>query len=872
MIRTLACPRKRRHQVAVAVTMCLAGPAGAGTDTWVGASGGFWDIAVNWSNGLPGPDSDVELGPFDTIFRTGVVNIDSLTGDGDLGIEGGSLSVAAASSIGSLSFSGGTLAGSGSLSVAGPSTWTGGTMSGPGITTFNGPVTLSGNSDSRVINGGRIVNFLDATTWTNSPGGDNAFGAINASGGAVLNNFGLWTDLISSNPSTIGANGGGATFNNFAAYIKTGTSTTTVAAVFNNIGALGVEVGTFTLIDGGTSTGLIDVGIGATLNFAAGTYTLSNMIAGLGTGTLQVSGSAAVNSQGANAFAGQLSLVGGTFNVDTSFDAPGFNMSGGTLSGNGKVTIAGGGTWAGGTMSGTGTTTFSGPLALVGNTDGRVITGRTVNFAGTTTWTNSPGGVNAFGAVNASGGAVLNNTGTWLDQIASNPSTIGSNAGGAVFNNIGSYVKSGASTTTFAATFNNKGTLDVDAGTLSLNAGGASTGSIDVAAGATLNVGAGTYALSGMKAGTGTGTLQVSGSGVLNTQGANSFAGQLSTVGGSFNATGTFAASGLNMSAGTLTGTGKVSFAGGGTWAGGTMSGTGTTTFSGPLALVGNTDGRIITGRTVNFAGTTTWTNSPGGVNAFGAVNASGGAVLNNTGTWLDQIASNPSTIGSNAGGAVFNNIGSYVKSGASTTNLASIDFVNAGLTDVQAGIIDLPSNFANPGVLQGTGTFATNALTNSGHVAPGESTGTLTIAGNFTQTSKGSLDVQLTDATHFDTLNVTGTASLAGTLKLSCLNCTLVKGQTYTVLNGASNQLQGTFARVVLDGFAPNEFQVSYDVADGDVDLTVLRSTRSGGGGTESTLPAQAIAAVPELGSWQLMLLGLIGMAAIRRAPTRRR
>jgi hypothetical protein len=117
--------------------------------------------------------------------------------------------------------------------------------------------------------------------------------------------------------------------------------------------------------------------------------------------------------------------------------------------------------------AGTGSTTFNGALALSGNSDGRVISGATVNFAGTTTWSNSPGGDNAFGAINTSGQAVLNNTGTWLDQNSSNPTFI-TNAL-STFNNSGSYLKSGTAATTISGAFNNAGLLEVDAGELLLH-------------------------------------------------------------------------------------------------------------------------------------------------------------------------------------------------------------------------------------------------------------------------------------------------------------------------------------------------------------------------------------------------------------------
>ena len=71
--------------------------------------------------------------------------------------------------------------------------------------------------------------------------------------------------------------------------------------------------------------------------------------------------------------------------------------------------------------------------------------------------------------------------------------------------------------------------------------------------------------------------------------------------------------------------------------------------------------------------------------------------------------------------------------------------------------------------LLNGTGTLAGN-LTNSGKVAPGNSPGILTITGDYTQTTDGSLEIEvggLTPGTLHDKLAVTGAATLAGRLEV---------------------------------------------------------------------------------------------------------
>jgi hypothetical protein len=73
-------------------------------------------------------------------------------------------------------------------------------------------------------------------------------------------------------------------------------------------------------------------------------------------------------------------------------------------------------------------------------------------------------------------------------------------------------------------------------------------------------------------------------------------------------------------------------------------------------------------------------------------------------------------------------------------------------------------------GTLSGTGAVV-GAVSNAGILAPGNSPGTLTILGNYTQAPSGTLNVELggtTSGTGFDVLAVTGNATLDGTLAVT--------------------------------------------------------------------------------------------------------
>jgi hypothetical protein len=96
--------------LALAASLALiALPAATATGTFSGP-GSFWDQASNGTGGIvPGAADDAALGAFDTELRTGF-SIWSLAGNGRLAFSSGAkLALAAASSIGALSFNACTL-------------------------------------------------------------------------------------------------------------------------------------------------------------------------------------------------------------------------------------------------------------------------------------------------------------------------------------------------------------------------------------------------------------------------------------------------------------------------------------------------------------------------------------------------------------------------------------------------------------------------------------------------------------------------------------------------------------------------------------------------------------------------------------------
>ncbi len=116
-----------------------------------------------------------------------------------------------------------------------------------------------------------------------------------------------------------------------------------------------------------------------------------------------------------------------------------------------------------------------------------------------------------------------------------------------------------------------------------------------------------------------------------------------------------------------------------------------------------------------------------------------------------------------------------------------------------------------NRGVLSGTGNVTTPNMINQGIVRPGRSPGTLTVQGNFDQSSvDGVLDMEVAGpvaGTQHDVLAVTGTATLGGTLRVTLLDGYLPGLQeAFTILTASA--IQGNFASIE----APSGVQVAVE------------------------------------------------------------
>jgi hypothetical protein len=114
-----------------------------------------------------------------------------------------------------------------------------------------------------------------------------------------------------------------------------------------------------------------------------------------------------------------------------------------------------------------------------------------------------------------------------------------------------------------------------------------------------------------------------------------------------------------------------------------------------------------------------------------------------------------------------FHNAGTTTIAPGGTFTTNGVDYIQSTGTTTVDGTLAAANVDINGGLLTGSGTIQANVI-NAGTVAPGDTFGTLTIQGNFTQTPTGVLLIDIAGPNQYGQLAVTGTATLSGTLDVS--------------------------------------------------------------------------------------------------------
>jgi autotransporter-associated beta strand protein len=227
--------------------------------------------------------------------------------------------------------------------------------------------------------------------------------------------------------------------------------------------------------------------------------------------------------------------------------------------------------------------------------------------------------------------------------------------------------------------------------------------------------------------------------------------------------------------------------------------GPGTTVLAGPNTYTGATNvnaGTLRAGAANAFSPFSAFSVASGATLDFNSFNqtigslAGAGNVTLGTAT-LTTGNGNTSTTFSGA----ISGTGGLTKSGSGTLLLTGISSYT-GATTVNAGTLSVNGSIANSavtvnagGTIGGIGTVG-NTTINGGTLSPGNSIGTLTVQGNLVLTAAAAYIVEVSP-TSADRTNVTGTASLAGTVQ-AVFGPGAYIARSYTILS-ATGGLGGT-------------------------------------------------------------------------------
>ncbi|WP_186238331.1 autotransporter domain-containing protein, partial [Burkholderia gladioli] len=531
--------------------------------------------------------------------------------------------------------------GSGTATLTGANSFTGGATVDAGTLAIGAGGSLSAGTGVNLANAGATFDIGNA-------GGAQTIGGLTGVAGTTVNLGGNGLSFGDSGNETFGgtiAGTGGIT--------KEGTGTATLTGANSFTGGATVNAGTLAIGAGGS------LAAGGTVNLAntgtrfdlsgANTPQTVGGLAGAAGSTVNLGGNTlTLGGAGNTSFGGTITGTGGLVKAGTGSQTLGADStySGGTTLGGGTLVVGSNG------ALGSGALTVSGPATL--DTSAAVTLNNAVNLGNTATIGGSQD-LTLAGTVSGTGGLVKDGNAA-LTLSGSN-----TYSGGTTLN--------GGSLALGNAQALGTGALTVNGGSLLLGSTTLTLGSLDGAAGGTIDTGSGGLNVAGGGtyggALTGAGSLTKSGTGTLTLTGDNSYAGGTTIAGGTLQVgnggtSGTLAGNVANAGSLVFNRSDDTSF-------GGTVSGTGSLTQagSGQLTLTGAS---TLSGPTTVAAGTL----NVAGSLAQSTVTVMNGGTVTGTGTIGGLVVGNGATAAASQPGSSLNVGGNLTFQPGSTLQVAA--------------------------------------------------------------------------------------------------------------------------------------------------------------------------------------------------------
>ncbi|MCF8245253.1 MAG: T9SS type A sorting domain-containing protein [Saprospiraceae bacterium] len=708
------------------------------------------------------------------------------------------------------------ISGPGDLTINGNLNWDNGTISGAGDLTLNGFFTGNNGQSATLDTRDLILNA--GGSWT-----DYDFDLFNGASLTIPANQTLTINNVSLKSTAGTAANKGAIINN-GTIAKNGAGEYAISNnSLDNNGVININAGMVSLGTGSSSTHdgtTITIAIGAELELGGSlTHTFDNTaINGAGTFSKAASSTVTLNigttitthvyagSSGNTSLIFNIPATIPTLTISSSMVVLNANLTvtgnaefndgntpDGGISGNGDLTINGNLHWKGGQVSGNGTFTLGGTLTVDNNNI--ILDTRSLSLTSGGTMSSS---LIVFAQSN---GAILTIP---VGQ------TLTLNSGGSVYIrdenliNHGTIEKTGTGAGILGANlFTNDGQINITGGSLRI---GESNGEESNHDNAVFTISAGSellfYGVGNMHnldntSISGPGMLSIEGGSIVNLNAGTTITNipvqiSVATLNLNINTTfnSLFSVNYQTILSGTFT---TLNITGDVDWDGSmTPANPATINVGGAFLLNFTGSQTTFSNTTLNLNGGGTWTRASCTMKDNAEFIVSSGQTLT-----IDNT-SNSTLLNGTGGGGILTNNGNLIKSGTAIFNIdVPYSTASGSITDIQAGTLDFNNTFNNSGTVKGIATINTAGVTGSpsyGIFSPGTSPGTLTVTGNYTNTTLD-IEIEAGSPVLFDKLVVSGTATLGGTLNVT--ETGNVPAGSYTILSAAS--ISGSFSTMNL-------------------------------------------------------------------------